>query len=251
MISFKWIYTLGRKSRINSDPFADKIAHITGINPHNLSVYRLALRHSSAGNKYAQFGENNERLEYLGDAILGAVVADYLFKKYPFKGEGFLTELRSRIVNREQLNQVAKRIGLEELIEYDRNQAKNNLNRSMNGDALEALVGALYLDRGFKKCRKFIVNKLLGNYYDLDSLLSTESNFKSRLLEFAQRRGKQVRFETAEVAGGKKTHKEFLCTAFYAERPVGKGRGLTKKAAEQQASAKALEKVQAEDSLDG
>ncbi len=248
MLSIKWLNTLGRRTRLNSDPFAEKIAHITGVNPHNISVYRLALRHASAANKYAQLGENNERLEYLGDAILGAVVADYLFKKYPFKGEGFLTELRSRIVNREQLNQVAKRIGLEELIEYDRNQAKTNLNRSMNGDALEALVGALYLDRGYKKCRKFIVGKLLGNYYDLDSLLSTESNFKSRLLEFAQRRSKTVRFETHEVAGNKKNTKEFLSTAYYSDQAIGKGRGLTKKAAEQQAAAQALEKVQAENS---
>ena len=148
----------------------------------------------------------SERLEYLGDAILGAAVAEYLFKKYPFKEEGFLTEIRSRIVNRESLNQLALKIGLHEVIEFD---SKNpQLQRFIMGNTLEALVGAFYLDKGYVKTKKFIVDKLIHPYFNLDTIISSESNFKSKLIEWCQRQGKSVRFEMIEMKRNK-SQKEF------------------------------------------
>ena len=120
--------------------------------------------------------ESNERLEYLGDAVLGAVVAEYLFNKFPFKDEGFLTEVRSRIVNRENLNRLAKKIGLAEIIEYTGHLRKNSQSfKSIYGDALEALIGAVYLDNNYNYCRKFILKKLIIPHIDLDQIVNTDS----------------------------------------------------------------------------
>ena len=217
------------------------IAHIIGERPSNLGLYQLALRHTSASKATAieGFRESNERLEYLGDAVLGMVIAEFLFQKYPYKDEGFLTEIRSRIVNRETLNGIARKIGLDELIEYDGSRTRSLPTRtSMYGDALEALVGAVYLDKGFRFSRRFILKKLLA-HYDIESVVQNNINFKSRLIEWAQRTGKEIRFEILSEKGN--SHfREFIAQVMISDEPFATGTGYSKKKAEQAAAEKAL-----------
>lgn len=241
-------FRLGRRSdetAENRKKLRKAIAHIIGERPSNLGLYQLALRHTSASKETAirGFRESNERLEYLGDAVLGMVIAEFLFKKYPYKDEGFLTEIRSRIVNRESLNGISRKIGLDRLIEYDgsRNRAMP-ARTSMYGDALEALVGAVYLDKGFRFSRKFILKELLA-HFDLDTVISNNANFKSRLIEWAQREGKEIRFDIVSEKGN--SHfREFVAQVIVNDEPFTTGSGYSKKKAEQAAAEKAFELLQ-------
>ncbi len=220
------------------------IAHIIGERPSNLDLYQLALRHTSAAKAtpIEGFRESNERLEYLGDAVLGMVIAEFLFKKYPYKDEGFLTEIRSRIVNRETLNGIAREIGLDILIEYDGNRTRHLPTRSsMYGDALEALVGAIYLDKGFRFTRRFILNELL-SHYNIELVVQHNANFKSRLIEWAQRDGKEIRFEILSEKGTGHL-REFIAQVMLNDEPFATGTGYSKKKAEQAAAEKALASV--------
>ena len=218
------------------------IRQITGSKPSNLSTYQLALLHTSAskGTGADGFKESNERLEYLGDAILGAVIAEFLFKKFPYKDEGFLTEIRSRIVNRESLNTLSRKIGLNKLIEFEDNRRNALAFQSMHGDALEAFVGAVYLDKGFKRCRKFIVKQLLAPHFDLEKIVLTDPNFKSRVIEWAQRESKALRFSIVEEKASR-NHREFIAQVMVDNQPFSTGSGYTKKKAEQAAAEKACE----------
>lgn len=224
--------------------FKKSIELIIGERPSNLSVYQLAFRHTSASRETAikGFRESNERLEYLGDAVLGMVVAEFLFTKYPYKDEGFLTEIRSRIVNRETLNQISRKLGLDRLIEYDGNRRGMSPRSSMYGDALEAFVGAIYLDKGFRFTRKFILKKLLA-HYDLEDIIQNNINFKSLIIEWAQREGKEIRFEIVEEKGNRH-HREFISQLLVEEIPFATGNGFTKKKAEQAAAEKACEQLE-------
>jgi len=215
------------------------IKNIADITPSNLELYRLATVHSSIAKENDEgFKESNERLEYLGDAILGAAVADYLFKKFPFRSEGFLTEIRSRIVNRESLNLLARKIGIGNIVQYDQKNA--HLQQVILGNTLEAIVGAIYLDKGYLKTKKFVVNKLINPNYDLDELVNSNSNYKSKLIEWAQQEGKEVRFELLNVKKGK-NHKEFTAQVIVDNDPKGTGFGNSKKKAEQDAALKTCE----------
>lgn len=224
--------------------FKKSIELIIGEKPSNLSVYQLAFRHTSASRETAikGFRESNERLEYLGDAVLGMVVAEFLFTKYPYKDEGFLTEIRSRIVNRETLNQIARKLGLDRLIEYDGNRRGMSPRSSMYGDALEAFVGAIYLDKDFRFTRKFILKKLLA-HYDLEDIIQNNINFKSIIIEWAQREGKEIRFEILEEKGNRH-HREFISQLLVEDVPFATGNGFTKKKAEQAAAEKACEQLE-------
>ena len=217
------------------------IRQIVGSKPSNLSIYKLALLHTSAskGTTTDGFKESNERLEYLGDAILGAVIADYLFKKFPYKDEGFLTEIRSRIVNRESLNELSRKIGLSKIVEFDNNRRNALAFKSMHGDALEAFVGAVYLDKGFKQCRKFIIKNLLPNF-DIEKIVLTNPNFKSVIIEWAQRESKDLRFEVVDEKVNHH-HREFIAQVVVDNQPFSTGSGLSKKKAEQSAAEKACE----------
>ena len=212
------------------------IQNIAGITPSNLTLYKLATAHSSIAKEAGNgFKESNERLEYLGDAVLGATVADYLFKKFPYKNEGFLTEMRSRLVNRESLNLLARRIGVGNIVQYDRKNS--HLQQVILGNTLEAIVGAIYLDKGYLRCKKFVVDKLINPYYNLDELASANSNFKSKIIEWAQREGKEIRFDIISVKKGK-NHKEFTAQVTVGNDPMGTGYGNSKKKAEQDAAFK-------------
>lgn len=211
---------------------------IAGFAPSNLAIYKLATLHSSKSKENDGFRESNERLEYLGDAILGAAVADYLFKKYPFKDEGFLTEIRSRIVNRESLNNLARKIGISAIVQYDRKNVQ--LQQVILGNTLEALVGAVYLDKGYIRCKKFVVDKLIQPYFDLEVVVNSNSNHKSKVIEWSQRNSKEIRFEILDVRKGRSA-KEFSAQVYIGEQPYGLGFGFTKKKAEQDAAQKTCE----------
>ena len=229
-----------RKGKVKpDDELIRAIKNIAGISPSNIELYRLATVHSSiARENGAGFKESNERLEYLGDAILGAAVADFLFKKFPYKSEGFLTEIRSRIVNRESLNLLAKKIGIGNIVQYDQKNA--HLQQVILGNTLEAIVGAIYLDKGYLRTRKFVIDKLISPNYDLQDLINSNSNYKSRIIEWAQREGIEVRFEIVNVKKGK-NHKEFTAQVVVDQDPRGTGYGNSKKKAEQDAAFKTCE----------
>ena len=204
-----------------------------------MALYKLATLHSSISKASSNgFKESNERLEYLGDAVLGTAVADYLFKKFPFKDEGFLTEMRSRIVNRESLNHLARKIGVANIVQYD--SKNSHLQQVILGNTLEAIVGAIYLDKGFLRCKKFVTDKLIAPNYDLDALATSNSNFKSKVIEWAQREGKDVKFEILDVKKGR-NHKEFIAQVIVDSNPMGTGYGNNKKKAEQDAALKTCE----------
>jgi ribonuclease-3 len=223
----------------NDQKLVSAIKNIAGLTPSNLALYRLATVHSSIAKENSHgFKESNERLEYLGDAILGAAVADYLFKKFPFKPEGFLTEIRSRIVNREALNQLAKKMGIANIVQFD---IKNShLQQVILGNTLEAIVGAIYLDKGYLRTRKFVIDKLINPNYDLDELVNSNSNYKSKIIEWSQREGKEVRFEIVDVKKSK-NHKEFTAQVMVNNTAMGTGYGNSKKKAEQDAAFKTCE----------
>lgn len=217
------------------------IKAIVGAAPRNIKLYSLAILHSSTSNKDDKgFRSSNERLEYLGDAILGAIVADYLFKKYPFKDEGFMTEIRSRLVNRESLNNLGKKLGLNVIIQIDAQKKGMYTHKSLYGDALEAIVGAVYLDRGYRYCRKFVINKLIEPNFNIDLLVKTNTNYKSQLIEWAQKLSKNINFESKEIQEQGK-YREFEISVFVDGEIMAVGHGPNKKKAEQSASRKLLE----------
>jgi len=239
-----WIKKLFAPHYSNSvdKQLADSVKGLTGIIPKNIKLYKLAFTHSSMLSNANAVGKSeigtshNERLEYLGDAILGAVVAEYLFRKYPLKDEGFLTEMRSRIVNRESLSNLAMKMGVHKLLEINTKQKQLLSNRSMHGDAMEALIGAVYLDKGYETTRQFILKKLVVPHYDLDALLLTDSNHKSKLLEWASKRQKRVRFVIEGEEEGKGNTRDFTSVIYIDDERIGSGRGVTKKKAEQAAA---------------
>jgi len=205
------------------------------------------MRHSSAGTAQLKgYVESNERLEYLGDAVLGMVVAEYLFAKYPLKDEGFLTEIRSRLVNRESLNNLARTIGLSDLIEYNGIQnTKSQSFKSIYGNALEALVGAVFLDKGYKFCRLFILKKLIIPHFDLTHVIQNDQNFKSKIIEWSQKESKNVTFKVVEVDSDKH-FKRFEAKVLLNKKTIGTGYGLTKKKAEQDAAEKSCKALKIE-----
>jgi ribonuclease-3 len=183
---------------------------------------------------------SNERLEFLGDAVLGSVVAEVLFKLYPYEDEGFLTELRSKIVNRGNLNQLARKLGFEQLIQYDNRMVNSTRQGSLLGDAFEALIGAIYLDKGYDFTKNFLINHIIKSHIDIHKLEQTETNFKSKLIEWCQRHGKDITFELIENQDGE-SNKLFTVQASVDGEIMGQGKEFNKKNAEKLAAEKACE----------
>ncbi len=217
------------------------LKNLLGFVPGNLLLYRLAFRHKSVAQNVKKGVKNsNERLEFLGDAVLGSVVAEVLFKLYPYEDEGFLTELRSKIVNRQNLNQLARKLGFEQLIEYDARMLGPSRQGSLLGDAFEALVGAVYLDKGYNFTRDFLVNQIIKTHIDIQMLEQTETNFKSKLIEWCQRHGKDISFDLIENDLGE-SGKLFTVQASIEGQILGLGKEFSKKNAEKLAAEKACE----------
>jgi ribonuclease-3 len=206
---------------------------ITGFYPKNISLYQMAFRHSSVSVKIKKKSNNsNERLEYLGDAILGAVIAEFLFNTFPFKDEGFLSQLRSRIVSRSQLDKLAVKLGLNELIEFD---LKGLPYLSIYGDAFEAFIGAIYIDQGFDKTKKFIVERIMKFHIDINDIENTDSDYKSKLINFCQRNKRQINFSLINEIG-KGNKKEFIVQVEINNKKYGLSRNFSKRRAEQHAA---------------
>jgi ribonuclease-3 len=217
------------------------LKNLLGFVPGNLSLYRLAFRHKSAAQNIRKGVKNsNERLEFLGDAVLGSVVAEVLFKLYPYEDEGFLTELRSKIVSRNNLNQLARKLGFEKLIEYDNRIMGSSRQGSLLGDAFEALIGAVYLDKGYDFTKNFLVNYIIKSHIDIHTLEQTETNFKSKLIEWCQRHGKDISFDLIANSEGENV-KLFTVQASVDSEIMGLGKEFSKKNAEKLAAEKACE----------
>jgi len=228
----RFIYVLKPKSK-KDKKLVNSLRQLIGVRPINLELFKLAIQHSStARENIGGVKDSYERLEYLGDAILNAVVADHLFKKFPFKSEGFLTDIRSRIVSRDSLNRIGKKVGIDQLVDYHSGKRYTTAYKSISGDAFEALVGAVYLDRGYDFTKKFLTTKFLFPHLNLEEVIRKNPNFKSRVIEWAHRHNKPVRFEIVKVKD-KKHFKEFIAQVVIDGEPVGKGSGLSKKRAEQ------------------
>jgi len=213
------------------------IRNIFGFCPGNVSLYKLAFLHRSVALESNGHKISNERLEYLGDAVLSSVVADYLFKKFPYRDEGFLTEMRSKLVSRDQLNKLSRKLGLDQLIQS--NQDSKSFFRSMEGDAFEAFIGALYLDRGYNSTKKIIINRIINVHFDIDDLVNTEVNFKSKLIEWSQKERKDVYFNVvSEVGTG--SSKQYIVEIKVDETICSKGQDYSIKGAEKIAAEKAF-----------
>lgn len=214
------------------------IKNTLGFYPKNVFLYQLAFAHKSSnltnGNGHH---ENNERLEYLGDAVLNLSVADFLYKKYPFKDEGFLSEMRSKIVSRQSLNHIAHKMGLSDFIRRDK--ASKNSFKSIDGNALEALLGAIYLDTNYVFTQSIIIERILLIHLDIAEVERRDWNFKGKLTNLAQKRHKSVSFHVIDIehAGGSKL---YHVEAIINNKVVGNGSDHSIKAAEQQAAEQAF-----------
>jgi len=191
---------------------------------------------------------NNERLEFLGDAILGAVIADFLYNRFPQQDEGFLTKTRSKLVNRSFLTRLTLDMGLDVFI--DSNTTKNVDKSHIYGDALEALIGAIYLDQDYQKAKYFVTKKILSKYVNLNEIENKDSNFKSQLIEWSQKNKKEIRFETIEEPSKDKNYKpRFISVIWIENKEMGRGNGTSKKEAQQNASHEALRKIESNQDL--
>lgn len=218
------------------------LVRMLGFLPRHVSYYRLAFLPKSALQKHPSgIRLNNERLEYLGDAVLDAIVADYLYTRFPGGDEGFMTKLRARIVKRKTLNEVAARMEIPHLI----NQVgtPDQKSKHLYGNALEALIGAIYIDRGYKSAKRFFIRRIMQKHIDLVKLVEKDPDYKSRVIEWAQKNRVEVLFDSLEehVAGQKLP--AFVSTLLLNTVPSGTGRGGSKKEAEQQAAKKALNHI--------
>ena len=224
MVFFKKIF---RKK----DEFALSVARVIGFYPENISFYRQAFLHKSAikNIEFKSF-ESNERLEFLGDAVLETITSNYLFCKFPFKDEGYLTQLRAKLVSRQTLNVLSVKIGLNELI----NSKLDKESKSIYGDALEALIGAIFIDKGYLTAKKFVEQKLLQNHIDIEAVILTETDFKSRVIEWCHKEKLDFNFTISEQEA--KGEKLYHAALIIDKVLKGSGVAFTKKKAEQLAS---------------
>ncbi|MGN0058700.1 MAG: ribonuclease III [Phocaeicola plebeius] len=213
-----------------------------GFYPRNIEVYQQALLHKSSSVK-SDKGRliNNERLEFLGDAILDAVVADIVYKRFEGKREGFLTNTRSKIVQRDTLNRVAVQIGLDKLIKSATRQSSHN--SYLCGNAFEALVGAIYLDRGYEACMKFMEERIIAPYLNLEKVSRKEVNFKSKLIEWSQKNKFQITFELAGQSVDEEQNLVFTTQVMVESLKAGSGKGYSKKESQQEAARETLQLI--------
>ncbi len=221
--------------------FTEQLEEILGYVPSNLSVYALAFAHKSFGDSNEKFYEvqNNERLEFLGDAVLGTIVAEYLFNKYPNSDEGFLTKMRSKCVNRKMLNHVGAEMGLETFIDMS---SSNKMSKSTLGNALEAFIGAIYLDIGYYGTQKFIVHRMLKDFINVIHLEIYDDNFKSQLLEWCQKNKRSISYDIVQKA--KVDNRDFFTVAVKIDGvKAAQADDFSKKSAEQKASKLAMDRL--------
>ncbi|QGW29248.1 ribonuclease III [Phnomibacter ginsenosidimutans] len=218
--------------------FREQLKNVLGFKPGNVELYLTALSHRSV-KETAE--ENNERLEYLGDAILSAVVADYLFMRYPKKGEGFLTEMRSKMVNRQMLNDIALKMGVKKITQFNKIDSALK-NSQIFGNTLEALVGAIYLDKGYKQTLRWVTKRIILPHLLLDDLELQDINIKNKLIGWANKQSRSIDFETLEEKQ-ERGRRLFIVGVKLDGEVIAAGRGFNKKDASQMAALQAVEKL--------
>ena len=213
-----------------------------GFIPNSILYYQKALTHKSVSLKNKEgLVVSNERLEFLGDSILDSIISDYLFNQYKRKDEGFLTQMRSKLVNRKSLNEIAGSLKLHKYIKVNNISIENN---NVLGNAFEALIGAIYLDKGYNFTRLFLINRVIIKYYDFNFLETVDTNFKSRLLEYTQKHKKAILFETREESSTERGKQMFIATVLIDSNTICEANGSSKKEAEQNAAKIALRKFE-------
>lgn len=223
---------------VDKREFASRLKEITGFRTSNIRLYEAAFIHRSASFTLPDGQRiNNERLEFLGDAVLDAILSDYLFEKFPEASEGFMTKIRSRIVNRDILNQLAVSMGLDKILVSHVNT--HFPTKNLYGDALEALIGALFVDRGFKKTKKLFINRVFKKYLDLEKIVDTDTDYKSLVFEWTQKKKANLTFEYKEEYDFTHRKSVFSATLLIDKKVYGTGQGASKKEAEQEAAGKA------------
>lgn len=218
--------------------FKKQLSNVLGFTPGELNLYRTALSHRSVREGA---DENNERLEFLGDAVLSSIVAHYLFRKYPYRGEGFLTEMRSKMVNRQQLNDIGIKMGLKKITIYNKQDSSLRISQIF-GNTLEALIGAVYLDKGYPKTQQWVEKNIISTHLFMDDLEGIEINIKNKLYGWANKNGKLLEFDTLEekFENGRRL---FTIGATVDGELVAQGKGYNKKDASQVASQLAVDKL--------
>ncbi len=226
----------------NRKEFSSRLKQLLGFRPVKLRLYESAFIHRSATYTLPDGVKvNNERLEYLGDAIIDSILSDYLFRVYPEASEGFMTKTRARIVNRETLNQLGLSMGLDRLIVS--NLSPSDSPRNLFGNAVEALVGALFIDRGYDRTSRFFIEKGLKKHLDLAAVLAAETDYKSLILEYCQKKKQKLNFTSQEKNGSNGIPPLFTVTLEINSEAMAQGEGTTKKEAEQEASMIAWNKL--------
>ncbi len=221
---------------------AKKLKNVLGFVPDNMRLFKLAFFHKSMNNQVSSSSTkfyNNERLEYLGDAVLSTIVAEYLYKKYPGKDEGFLTKMRSKIVKRKTLNKVAERMGIDMILSK---YTSGRMSYSMLGNAFEAMVGALYIEYGYEKTRNYLISKVLMRYLDIHDLENNDDNYKSQLLEWGQKEGHNISYKLLSKYKIDKRDR-FKIGVYLDGKELSNAEDFNKKAAEQTASSIALKSL--------
>ena len=227
---------------LNKREFSSSLKKILGFSPGNLELYEIAFIHRSAtftlpnGKKV-----NNERLEYLGDAVLDAILSDYLFEKFPDANEGFLTKVRSRIVNRDVLNQLAVSMGINKILVSK--ISSSHLTKNLYGDAFEALIGSVFLDKGFRRTKRVFLRNVLNKYLDLDMIVKTDLDYKSLVFEWVQKHKSNLIFTYKEEYDFNLKKSVFSTILTIDKQEFGEGHGSSKKEAEQEAASQAWKKL--------
>jgi len=218
------------------------VKNIFGFYPRNINLYKLALRHKSAtAKKINGLKINNERLEYLGDAILSAIVADYLFRRFPYKDEGFLTQMRSKIVSRTSLNRLSLKLGLQKLVVSVDMQSSQP--KSAGGDAFEAFIGAVFLDKGYNFTKKIILNRIIGVHFDVEQLVEEEVSYKSRIIEWSQKQKKDIQFRVVNQVG-EKNKRQYVVSLLIDNKVIATSQDYSIKGAERLVAEKAWQKIE-------
>ena len=216
---------------------ADSLTNVLGFVPDNINLYKQAFRHRSRAKEKTD--AHNERLEFLGDAILSGIIGHYLFERFPYRDEGFLTKMRSRLVSGDSLNHIARRMGLQQFIDKANDVPLRD--SSVGGDAFEALIGAIYLDQGYPKTRQFVLTRVLLPLVDIDQVEQTDNDFKSQFIEWAQREKVAFEFRLKEELGAG-NDRQFVIELLVNGEVVGQGTSTSKKRAQQQAAKEAMAK---------
>ncbi len=236
-----WNWSRKETGLLSDRQIKQAIRSIFGYTPGNIFLYHLAFLHRSATQETSSgIRINNERLEFLGDAILDAVVADYLFKTFPTRDEGFLTEMRSKIVSRVTLNKLSQKMAIDQLVQHD--TSGSGTFRSLKGDAFEALIGAIYLDKGYDFTRRIILDRIISRYFNIDELVNQELNYKSKIIEWAQHRHSPARFNVVDEVGSG-FRKQYVVELVVGAETLARGQDYSIKGAERNAAEKGWQKI--------